>query len=100
MVSRSSASAQTIHSCHTQTHIFHPVSLRSIFLTIRHRPDNDEGPTVSDLADKIKALKAAHSIEATPQRTRQKHSTAEEPVTARIRRRTETAPAADPQNAA
>jgi hypothetical protein len=45
-------------------------------------------PSVSDLAEKIKALKAAHSIEATPQRVRQKHSTAEEPVTARILRRT------------
>ena len=40
---------------------------------------------------RIKALKAAHSIEATPQRVRQKQSSAEEPVTARIRRRTETA---------
>jgi len=55
----------------------------------------EAGPSVSDLADKIKALKAAHSIEATPQRARQKHSSAEEPVTARIRRRTEAIPASD-----
>ena len=48
---------------------------------------------VGELAERIKALKAAHSIEATPQRVRQKHSSAEEPVTARIRRRTEAAPA-------
>jgi hypothetical protein len=34
-------------------------------------------------------LKAAHTIDATPQRARQKQSSAEEPVTARIRRRTE-----------
>ena len=54
--------------------------------------DNEDGPSVSELAEKIKALKAAHSIEATPQRVRQKHSTAEEPVTARIRRRTEANP--------
>ena len=40
-------------------------------------------------SEQIKALKAAHSIEATPQRDRQKHSAAEEPITARIRRRTE-----------
>ena len=33
------------------------------------------------------------TIETTPQRARQKHSTAEEPVTARIRRRTEALPA-------
>jgi hypothetical protein len=51
--------------------------------------DDDEGPSAFGLADKIKALKAANTIEATPQRVRQKHSTAEEPVAARIRRRTE-----------
>jgi N12 class adenine-specific DNA methylase len=44
--------------------------------------------TVSELAERIKALKSANSIEATPQRV-QKHSTAEEPVTARIRRQLE-----------
>ncbi|MGH7172388.1 MAG: hypothetical protein ACRELG_19090, partial [Gemmataceae bacterium] len=38
-----------------------------------------------------------HSIEATPQRVRQKQSTAEEPVTARIRRRHEEKPAIDPE---
>jgi N12 class adenine-specific DNA methylase len=54
--------------------------------------DEDEGPSAFGLADKIKALKAANTIEATPQRVRQKHSTAEEPVTARIRRRTEATP--------
>jgi hypothetical protein len=53
-------------------------------------------PTVSELADKIKALKAAHNIEAAPQRARQKHASAEEPVTARIRRRSEVVHAADP----
>ena len=58
--------------------------------------DDETGPSVSELAEKIKALKAAHSIEAAPQRARQKHSTAEEPVTARIRRRTEAVPASDP----
>ncbi len=61
-------------------------------------PGNEPGPSVSELAEKIKALKAAHSIEATPQRDRQKHSSAEEPVTARIRRRTEAHPPTDPAN--
>jgi hypothetical protein len=60
-----------------------------------HQQDNEEGPSASDLAEKIKALKAANTIEATPQRVRQKQSTAEEPVTARIRRRHETNPAPD-----
>ncbi len=61
-----------------------------------HQPDNEEGPTASELADKIKALKAANSIEAAPQRARQKHSTAEEPITARIRRRSPVLPISDP----
>ena len=59
-------------------------------------PGNEAGPSVSDLAEKIKALKAANNIEATPQRVRQKQSSAEEPVTARIRRKTEAHPASDP----
>jgi N12 class adenine-specific DNA methylase len=47
-----------------------------------------DGPTVSDLAGRIKALKAAHTIEATPERVTKRRVSAEEPVTARIRRRT------------
>ena len=50
-------------------------------------------PQASELAEKIKALKAAHTIEATPERTSTRQISAEEPVTARIRRRTETAQA-------
>ena len=60
-----------------------------------HQSDKGEGPSASELAEKIKTLKAAHSIEAMPQRARQKHSSAEEPITARIRRRTESMPASD-----
>ena len=60
-----------------------------------HESGNDAGPSVSKLADKIKAIKAANTIEAAPQRVRQKHSSAEEPVTARIRRRSETTPVSD-----
>jgi hypothetical protein len=54
-----------------------------------HESDEKKGLSISDIAGKIKALKATHSVEATPQRVRQKHSTAEEPITARIRRRAE-----------
>ena len=53
-------------------------------------------PTASQLAERIKALKSAHTIDATPQRERQKHSSAEEPITARIRRRVETFSASEP----
>jgi hypothetical protein len=56
---------------------------------------DEAGAGVSKLADRIKSLKAANTIEATPQRVRQKQSTAEEPVTARIRRRTEASAASD-----
>jgi hypothetical protein len=49
-------------------------------------------PSVPELADRIKALQAAHNIDPTPQRVRQKQTSAEEPVTARIRRRAESIP--------
>jgi hypothetical protein len=58
--------------------------------------DDEAKPTVSELAERIQTLKAAHSIEGTPQRLRQKHSSAEEPVTARIRRRAGAAHGSDP----
>jgi hypothetical protein len=45
--------------------------------------------TTSQLAERIKALKSANTIEATPQRERHKQSSAVAPITARIRRRTE-----------
>lgn len=51
----------------------------------------EKEPSVSELADRIKALKSANTIEATPQRVQRKQATAEEPVTARIRRRQEEA---------
>ena len=53
-------------------------------------------PDVSELADQIKALKAAQAIEVAPQRIGKRRSSAEEPVTARIRRRMEAILASDP----
>jgi hypothetical protein len=44
---------------------------------------------VGELAEQIKALKAAYTIENVPQRAAQRTLSAEEPVTARIRRRSE-----------
>ena len=41
-------------------------------------------PTVAELAERIKTLTAAHTIEAAPQRTGKRRASAEEPVTARI----------------
>ncbi len=57
--------------------------------------DGKEGPSVSELAARVKAIKAAHAVDAAPERVRQKHSSAEEPITARIRRRTEVLPVSD-----
>ena len=51
--------------------------------------------TVSDLAEQIKTLRASQTIEAAPQRTAKRRSSAEEPVTARIRRRAEEVVAVD-----
>ncbi len=51
---------------------------------------------VPELAERIKSLKAAHTIDAAPERTASRRIAAEEPVTARIRRRAEAAPASLP----
>jgi N12 class adenine-specific DNA methylase len=50
---------------------------------------DDPTPTISELAQRIKSFKAAHTIEPAPHRHGQKQTSAEEPVTARIRRRKE-----------
>ena len=60
-----------------------------------HDASNENGPTVSELADRVKALKVANTIEATPQRVQSKQASAEEPITARIRKRQEANSASD-----
>jgi hypothetical protein len=59
---------------------------RGLSATAQQAEEGKE-PRSSKLAAKIKAVIACHSIEAVPQRERPKQSTAEEPITARIRRR-------------
>jgi hypothetical protein len=59
-------------------------------------PGAEPSPSTAELAERIKALKAGHTIEAAPGRTGQRRLSAEEPVTARLRRRTEEAPASEP----
>ncbi len=53
--------------------------------------DADKSVSATELAEQIKQLKAAHIIEAAPERTAKRPVAGEEPVTARIRRRAETA---------
>jgi hypothetical protein len=53
-------------------------------------PDHTETqPNSSEVAEQVKALKAMHTIEATPDRNGKRCLSAEEPVTKRIRRRME-----------
>jgi hypothetical protein len=52
-----------------------------------YQAHDDKAPATGELANTIKALKAANTIEAAPQRVQRKQAAAEEPVTARIRRR-------------
>ena len=59
-------------------------------------PGNEPLPTVSELAERIKALKAEHTIEVAPERTGIRRLDAEEPVTVRIRRHTAAPTATDP----
>lgn len=55
-----------------------------------HESGEDRGPAASELAERIKALKGANTIETTPQRVHRKQvAAAEEPITARVRRRQE-----------
>jgi hypothetical protein len=49
--------------------------------------DGAEPPSVAELAERIKTLKAGNTVEAAPQRTAKRQVSAEEPVTSRIRRR-------------
>ena len=59
-------------------------------------PGAEPAMPVSELAERINSLKAAHTIEAAPTRTGTRRSTAEEPVTTRIRRRNVSKDAFDP----
>lgn len=54
-------------------------------------PELGHGPQlgVAELAERIKVLKAAHTIDAAPERVDRRRYSAEEPVTTRIRRRME-----------
>jgi hypothetical protein len=63
-------------------------------------PEPGTGPrlSVAEFAERIKALKAAHTVEATPERVGKRILTAAEPITARIRRQLEAALAPDPSS--
>jgi hypothetical protein len=60
-----------------------------------HQMEDDKTPDTADLAARIKAIKAANTIEAAPQRVQRKQAAAEEPVTIRIRKRQPATASAD-----
>jgi len=53
-------------------------------------------PNVADVAEQIKALKSTNTIDTAPERIGKRRGSAEEPVTARIRRRMEAILVSDP----
>ncbi len=57
--------------------------LKASLSAAAHEAGSDKGPKASELADRIKALKAANTIESAPQRFQRRHAAAEEPITAR-----------------
>ena len=59
-------------------------------------PNAEPGPSVAEIAERIKSLKAGNTIEAAPQRVGKRQSFGEEPVTARLRRRKQAPPASEP----
>jgi hypothetical protein len=70
-------------------------SLRDQLRTALSATPAEGSPGTVELAEKIKALKAANAVEAAPQRTATRIASAEEPVTTRIRRKAEALPAPD-----
>ena len=58
-------------------------------------PTSEPQASVSEIAERIKSLKSANLTEASSDRPGRRHSAAEEPVTARIRRRMEAVLASD-----
>jgi hypothetical protein len=69
--------------------------LKSCLSGTNPEPGTEPRPSVSELAEQIKALKSTNTIEGMPERAGRRHSSAEEPVTARIRRRMEAILASD-----
>ena len=78
---------RTDHACVTSSRPAFPARPRS--------QATRKGRAFPNWPSRSRRSKPPTRIEATPQRDRQKHSSAEEPVTARIRRRTEAVPASD-----
>ena len=61
--------------------------LKAKLSTTAQTAEGDQ-PTATELAQRIKLLRASNTLETTPQRSQRKATTAEEPITLRIQRRT------------
>ena len=69
--------------------------LRTLLFGTPQQTDGDSLLTAADVAERIKILNGAHTVEAAPERLGLSLGTAEEPVTARIRRRLQAALVSD-----
>ncbi|MFM8475393.1 MAG: hypothetical protein ACKOEO_06310 [Planctomycetaceae bacterium] len=65
--------------------------LKAGFSATANASEEKQEPSVSDVAVRIKTLKAANTVEAAPQHSQRKVTASEEPITARIRRMREQA---------
>jgi len=61
--------------------------LKAALAGTKAEPVDGGHATAAELAEQITLLKGSHTVEATPERLGQRHVSAEEPVTARLRRR-------------
>ena len=68
--------------------------LKATLSALGQKSGEEDGPSASELAKRIKALRTANTIEV-PHRTERKQSTAEEPITIRIHRRLEVVQSAE-----
>jgi hypothetical protein len=70
--------------------------LKSCLSGMNPEPGTETQSTAAELAEQIKAVKIANTIETVTERSNKRSISAEEPVTARIRRRLDSALASDP----
>jgi hypothetical protein len=66
--------------------------LKSSLSEATPEPGAEPPPPASEVAEQIKQLKSTHTVEPAPERTGVRRFSAEEPVTARIRRKNEVVP--------
>jgi hypothetical protein len=72
-----------------ETYLAHLAALRDQLKFVLSGHEEEAARKINEAAQKIKALRAEHTVDAAPERAAQRRIDAEEPVTTRIRRRNE-----------